>query len=113
VTSVGENEEKVNTIQPPFLCFSHLQSRARNARKEKVVASVQHHGNPRKQALARNPVQPGSFMVSARENNVCDHEIAEEGDHEKEGQKTMYVFNNPVFEKNETSGPGSKACRDQ
>jgi len=25
VTSVGENEEKANTIQPPFLCFSHLQ----------------------------------------------------------------------------------------
>jgi len=25
VTSVGENEEKVNTIQPPFLCFFHLQ----------------------------------------------------------------------------------------
>ena len=27
VTSVGENEEKVNTIQPPFLCFFHLQCR--------------------------------------------------------------------------------------
>ena len=26
VTSIGENEEKVNTIQAPFLCFSHLQS---------------------------------------------------------------------------------------
>jgi len=25
VTSVGEKEEKTNTIQPPFLCFSHLQ----------------------------------------------------------------------------------------
>jgi len=25
VTSVGEKEEKANTIQPPFLCFSHLQ----------------------------------------------------------------------------------------
>jgi len=25
VTSVGENEEKANIIQPPFLCFSHLQ----------------------------------------------------------------------------------------
>jgi len=25
VTLVGENEEKANTIQPPFLCFSHLQ----------------------------------------------------------------------------------------
>jgi len=28
VTSVGENKEKANTIQPPlppFLCFSHLQ----------------------------------------------------------------------------------------
>jgi len=24
VTTVGENEEKANTIQPPFLCFSHL-----------------------------------------------------------------------------------------
>ena len=24
MTSVGENEEKTNTIQPPFLCFSHL-----------------------------------------------------------------------------------------
>ena len=24
MTSVGENEEKANTIQPPFLCFSHL-----------------------------------------------------------------------------------------
>jgi len=26
VTLVGEKEEKANTIQPPFLCFSHLQS---------------------------------------------------------------------------------------
>jgi len=25
VTSVGENEEKANKIQPPFLYFSHLQ----------------------------------------------------------------------------------------
>ncbi|AES98890.1 hypothetical protein MTR_5g074170 [Medicago truncatula] len=25
VFSLGENEEKTNTIQPPFLCFSHLQ----------------------------------------------------------------------------------------
>jgi len=25
VTSVGENEEKENTIKPPFVCFSHLQ----------------------------------------------------------------------------------------
>ena len=24
MTSVGEKEEKANTIQPPFLCFSHL-----------------------------------------------------------------------------------------
>jgi len=24
VTSVGEKEEKANTIKPPFLCFSHL-----------------------------------------------------------------------------------------
>jgi hypothetical protein len=24
VFSLGENEEKANTIQPPFLCFSHL-----------------------------------------------------------------------------------------
>ena len=24
MTLVGENEEKANTIQPPFLCFSHL-----------------------------------------------------------------------------------------
>jgi len=24
VTLVGEIEEKVNTIQPPFLCFSNL-----------------------------------------------------------------------------------------
>jgi len=27
VTSVGENEEKANTIQLPFLCFSHLHKR--------------------------------------------------------------------------------------
>jgi len=26
VTSAGEIEEKENTIQPPFLCFSHLQN---------------------------------------------------------------------------------------
>ena len=26
VTSVGENKEKANTIQLPFLCFSHLQT---------------------------------------------------------------------------------------
>jgi len=25
MTSVRENEEKSNTIQPPLLCFSHLQ----------------------------------------------------------------------------------------
>jgi len=25
VTSVGEKEEKANTIQPPILCFYHLQ----------------------------------------------------------------------------------------
>jgi len=37
----------------------------------------------------------------------------EEGDHGKEGQKTMVVFNNPVFEKNEMAGPVSQACRDQ
>jgi hypothetical protein len=26
VFSLGENEEKANTIQPPFLCFSHLHT---------------------------------------------------------------------------------------
>lgn len=40
-------------------------SRARAAIKDKVVAAVQNHGKPRKQALAHNPVQPGSFMASA------------------------------------------------
>jgi len=31
VTSVGEKEEKTNTIQPPFLCFSHLKPRQRRS----------------------------------------------------------------------------------
>jgi len=35
VTSVGENEEKANTIQPPpFLCFSHLHPK--DAKVDKV-----------------------------------------------------------------------------
>jgi len=31
VTSVGENDKKANTIQPPFLCFSHLQETIGNS----------------------------------------------------------------------------------
>jgi len=33
VTSVGEKEEKENTIQPPFLCFSHLQDLVKKSAK--------------------------------------------------------------------------------
>jgi len=105
---------------------SSQPSRARAARKDKGAAAVQHHGKQRKPAIARNPVQPDSFMASARgANRVCGPQeeagpkkrsrtdFAEEGDNGKEGQKTMFVFNNLVFEKNKTAGPGSQACRDQ
>ena len=105
---------------------SSQPSQARAARKDKGIAAVQHYGKSRKPAIARNPVQPGSFMASARGASRAGGpqedagpkkrsrtDFAEEGDNGKEGQKTMSVFNNPVFEKNKTAGPGSQACRDQ
>ena len=109
---------KSNSSQP---------SRARTARKDKAVAIPQSHGKPRKPALARAPVQPGSFMAAARgasrENGPQDEagpkkrsrtEIADENVQDKEGHKAMTVFNNPVFDKKEeTTGPGHQACRDQ
>lgn len=87
---------------------------------------MQLHGKPRKPSLARNPVQPDSFMASARGANRAGGpqedagpkkrsrtETAEEGNKGKEVQKEMSVFNNPVFEKNETAGPVRQACREQ
>ena len=106
---------------------SSQPSRARTARKDKVVAVSQSHGKPRKPALARVPAQPGSFMAAARGasrvNGPQDEagpkkrsrtEKAEETVQEKERHKAMTVVNNPVFEKKEeTAGPGNQACRDQ
>jgi hypothetical protein len=101
-------------------------SRARAGRKDKAVAAVQNHGKPHSQVVRRNPVQPDSFMASARGANRAGGpqedvgpkkrsrtEAAEEEDHGKEVQKDMSVFNNPVFEKNETAGPARQACREQ
>lgn len=100
-------------------------NRARGARKDKAPAAVQHHAKTRKPVVARNLVQPGSFMASARgASRAGIHqeeagpkkrsrtEIVEEGGNDKEGQKTMSVVNNPIFE-DKTAGPGNQACRGQ
>jgi hypothetical protein len=101
-------------------------SHVRAARKDKGAAAVQLHGKPRKPILARNPVQPDSFMASARGANRAAGpqddvgpkkrsrtEAVEEGNNGKEVQKEMSVINNPVFEKNKTAGPARQACREQ
>jgi len=73
-------------------------SRAKPPRRDKDAATVQSHGKPRRQALVRSPVQPCSFMASARgasrasgsqeENGPTERSktvIAEEGDQGEEG----------------------------
>jgi len=35
--SKGEKEEKENTIQPPFLCFSHLQISCKMPKYDKSI----------------------------------------------------------------------------
>jgi hypothetical protein len=100
---------------------SCLPSRAKPPRKDKAAAAVQSYGKPRRQAVVRSPVQPDSFMASARgasraggpqdENGPKKRsrtEIADEGDQGKVVLQAGSVFNNPVFEKNETAGPGSQ-----
>lgn len=38
--SLGEKEEKVNTIQLPFLCFSHLQTFLQMSGLEYYITSL-------------------------------------------------------------------------
>jgi hypothetical protein len=105
---------------------SSQPSRARAIRKDKGVAAIQPYGKMRKPSIARNPIQPGSFMASARGASRAGGphdevgpkkrsrtEIVEENVYDKEGQKAMSVVNNPIFEKDETAGPGSQARRGQ
>jgi len=103
-------------------------SRVKPTRRDKAVAIIQVHGKHNKPALVRSPVVPGSFLASARgasrahgpqeENGPKKRsrtEFVEEGDQGKEVQKVVSVFNNLVFflKKNEATGPGHQACRDQ
>jgi hypothetical protein len=98
-----------------------LPSRAKPPRRDKAVVVSQALGKARKPAVGRSPIQPGSFMASARgfsraggspnDNGPKKRsrtDTAEEGDHGKEGQQAGAVYNNPDFE-DKTAGPGSQA----
>jgi hypothetical protein len=125
------NDDQASVLSPMFKAAdyhaefvstrdsSSQPSRARAAKKDKGIAAIQQHGKPRKPAIARNLVQPGSFMASARgasrdggpqeeagPKKRSRTEFAEARDDGKEGQKTMTVIDNLIFEKNETVGPG-------
>lgn len=101
--------------------------RARASRKDKGILAVQHHGKPCRPTIACSPVQPRSFMASARGARAGEPQtevgpkkrsrmdFAEKSDKDREGKKAMSVCNNPDFEKNDqTAGPGDgQACRKQ
>lgn len=100
-------------------------TRARAARKEKAPATIQHHAKLRKPIVARNPVQPGSFLASTRgASRVGAHQeeagpkkrsrtgTAEDDHNDREGQQPMSGVNNPNHE-DKTAGPGNQACLGQ
>lgn len=100
----------------------HAQpSRAKSGRKLKAVAQ-------RQPAVVRSPIQPDSFMASARGLPSGPSKMPQKRSRIEEQQEVedmqalqarknndvVVVRNNPVFESNdESAGPGHQACREK
>lgn len=91
----------------------------------KAPATSQHQAKLRKPIVARNPVQPGSFMASARgASRVGTHQeeagpkkrsrtdTTDDDHNDREGQQPMSGVNNPNHV-DKTAEPGKQACRGQ